>query len=148
MQANEKLFIFCTSHSFSAADPQSDVLDEDKIRYNDLVKKGKELGRKGHLERALNLFEKAYEILESEKLLRKIERVKVSIKLYFLSSKLRYSTVKPYIIWTARLVIMDSVTLFGLPGGRGTPGSLFGHGCATTGTLNPFPIQDHVHCIL
>ena len=66
----------------SAAESQSDVLDEDKVRYNDLIKKGKELGRRGYLEKALALFEKAYEIFDSEKLSRRIERVKVKFCLY------------------------------------------------------------------
>ena len=54
-----------------------DNLDEEKAKYNRLIKKGKELGRRGCLEGALDLFQRAYKIFESEKLLRKIEKVKV-----------------------------------------------------------------------
>ena len=58
---------------------KNDNLDEEKAKYNRLIREGKELGRKGYLERALDLFQRAYEIFESEKLLRKIEKVKVKI---------------------------------------------------------------------
>lgn len=61
------------------AESKSDDLDEEKAKYNRLIKKGKELGRRGYLERALDLFERAFEIHKSEKLLRKIEKVKVKI---------------------------------------------------------------------
>lgn len=53
--------------------------DEEKTKYNWLIKEGKKFGRRGCLERALDLFQRAYEISESEKLLRKIEKVKVNI---------------------------------------------------------------------
>lgn len=55
-----------------------DNLDEVKAKHNCLIKKGKEL-RRGCLEQALDLFQRAYEIFESEKLLRKFEKVKVKI---------------------------------------------------------------------
>lgn len=58
---------------------KSDNIDEEKAKYNRLIKEGKELGRRGYLEKALDLFQKAFEILESEKLQRKIEKVKVKI---------------------------------------------------------------------
>jgi len=58
---------------------KSDNVDEEKAKYNRLIKEGKELGRRGCLEKALDLFQKAFEILESEKLQRKIEKVKVNI---------------------------------------------------------------------
>ena len=63
-----------------------DNLDEEKAKYNRLIREGKELGRKGCLERALDLFQRAYEIFESEKLLRKIEKVKVKITIAIVSS--------------------------------------------------------------
>ena len=53
--------------------------DEEKAKYNWLIKEGKKFGRRGCLEKALDLFQRAYEISESEKLLRKIEKVKVKI---------------------------------------------------------------------
>ena len=56
-----------------------DNLDEVKAKHNCLIKKGKKLGRRGCLEQALDLFQRAYEIFESEKLLRKFEKVKVKI---------------------------------------------------------------------
>ena len=58
---------------------KSDNVDEQKAKYNRLIKEGKELGRRGYLEKALDLFQEAFEIFESEKLLRKIEKVKVNI---------------------------------------------------------------------
>ncbi|XP_027044335.1 DNA excision repair protein ERCC-6-like, partial [Pocillopora damicornis] len=60
----------------------SDDNEEDKLRYNRFIQKGKELGRQGHLERALQLFEKACAIFESEKLLRRIEKIKEAIERY------------------------------------------------------------------
>lgn len=68
----------------SSAKP--DNLDEEKAKYNRLIREGKELGRKGCLERALDLFQQAYEIFESEKLLRKIEKVKVKIAIAIVCS--------------------------------------------------------------
>lgn len=52
--------------------------EEDKIKFNKLISKAKELSRQGELERALCLCEKAYKIRQSEKLKRKIEKLKVS----------------------------------------------------------------------
>ncbi|KAJ7333824.1 DNA excision repair protein ERCC-6-like [Desmophyllum pertusum] len=68
--------------SLPRADSQSDDSDEDKARFNHLIKKGKELGRQGHLERALDLFGKAYDIFQSEKLLRRIEKIEEAIQQY------------------------------------------------------------------
>ena len=50
-----------------------------KAKYNKLIGKAKELGRQGQLEQALGLFEKAYKIHQSEKLGRKIEKLKVPV---------------------------------------------------------------------
>ena len=63
----------------SSAKP--DNLDEEKAKYNRLIREGKEC-----LERALDLFQRAYEIFESEKLLRKIEKVKVKITIAIVCS--------------------------------------------------------------
>ena len=52
-------------------------MDSNKAKYNKLIEKAKELGRQGQLEQALGLFEKAYKIHQSEKLGRKIEKLKV-----------------------------------------------------------------------
>ena len=50
-----------------------------KAKYNKFIGKAKELGRQGQLEQALGLFEKAYKIHQSEKLGRKIEKLKVPV---------------------------------------------------------------------
>ena len=71
----------CTVFFLSAADLHSDDNDEEKLKFNRLIKKGKELGRQGQLERALQLFEKAYSIFESGKLLRRIEKIKVKFNI-------------------------------------------------------------------
>jgi len=78
-----------TSHNSHSEEPsrtakisKSDNVDEEKAKYNRLIKEGKELGRRGCLEKALDLFQKAFEILESEKLQRKIEKVKEAIDAY------------------------------------------------------------------
>lgn len=57
----------------------SNGLNSNKAKYNKLIEKAKELGRQGQLEQALGLFEKAYKIHQSEKLGRKIEKLKVII---------------------------------------------------------------------
>lgn len=69
---------------------KNDNLDEEKAKYNQLIREGKELGRKGYLESALDLFQRAYEIFESEKLLRKIEKVKVKRTFAIVSSRLSH----------------------------------------------------------
>jgi len=70
------------SHHSVTSLAKPDNLEEEKVKYNCLIKEGKELGRRGCLEQALDLFQRAYEIFESEKLLRKIERVKEAIEMY------------------------------------------------------------------
>lgn len=77
-------FIFINIFCFS---DHSDDNEEDKLRYNRFIQKGKELGRQGHLERALQLFEKACAIFESEKLLRRIEKIKVKFHMIWGLSK-------------------------------------------------------------
>ena len=54
------------------------VTEDDKIKFNKLISKAKELSRQGELERALCLCEKAYKIRQSEKLKRKIEKLQVT----------------------------------------------------------------------
>lgn len=67
-------FIFVNIFCFS---DHSDKNGENKLLYDSFIKRGKELGKQGHLEQALQLFEKAYEIFKSEKLLTKIDKIKV-----------------------------------------------------------------------
>lgn len=57
----------------------SNGLNNNKAKYNKLIEKAKELGRQGQLEQALGLFEKAYKIHQSDKLGRKIEKLKVPV---------------------------------------------------------------------
>jgi len=71
-----------TSHYSVTSLAKPDNLDEVKAKRNYLIKKGKKLGRRGCLEQALDLFQRAYEIFESEKLLRKFEKVKEAIETY------------------------------------------------------------------
>ena len=52
--------------------------DERKAKFNTLISKAKELSRQGNLEKALGLLEKAYTIRQSEKLQKKIEKLKVN----------------------------------------------------------------------
>lgn len=58
------------------------IEDADKIKFNKLISKAKELSRQGELQTALLLCEKAYKIRQSDKLIKKIEKLKEVIQKY------------------------------------------------------------------
>ena len=63
-------------------DSDSGLSEEDKILFNGLISKAKQKAKDGELDKALKLYEKAYSIHGSDKLKRKIDRLKVSFKCY------------------------------------------------------------------
>ena len=72
-------------------------MNGDKAKYNKLIAKAKEFGRQGQLERALGLFEKAFKIHQSEKLGRKIEKLKVMFGVTISNTRKRVSSGCPNI---------------------------------------------------